>query len=115
MYDDRAVVQRRFERVLAERLRPAIHPRSVPLEVAVWHVPGEPVAVEEALRADYAPAAVGEPWGPPWSTTWFRLSGTVPQAWAGAAVEAVVDLGFDIDRPGFQCEGLVHTAEGVPI
>ena len=115
MYDDRAVVQRRFERVLAERLRPAIHPRSVPLEVAVWHVPGEPVAVEEALRADYAPAAVGQPWGPPWSTTWFRLSGTVPQAWAGAAVEAVVDLGFDMDRPGFQCEGLVHTAEGVPI
>ena len=26
-----------------ERIRPAVYPESVPLEVAVWHAPGEPV------------------------------------------------------------------------
>ncbi|MQA06917.1 MAG: alpha-mannosidase, partial [Streptosporangiales bacterium] len=74
--------------------------------------PGEPVPVAAALAAEYAPAAVGDPWGPPWGTTWLRLTGAVPPAWTGRAVEAVVDLGFDIFRTGFQCEGLVYTRAG---
>ncbi|NGO69593.1 alpha-mannosidase, partial [Streptomyces boncukensis] len=44
--------------------------------------------------------------------TWFRVTGRVPDAWAGRAVEAVLDLGFDRDMPGFQCEGLVHNRDG---
>lgn len=115
MHDDRSIVEKRLERVLAERLRPALHTASTPCEVAVWHVPGEPVPVEEALAADYDPAAIGDRWGPAWGTSWFRISATVPEQWAGLAVEAVVDLGFDDDRAGFQSEGLVYLPDGRPV
>ncbi|MGM1074644.1 alpha-mannosidase [Streptomyces sp. H28] len=115
MHDDRTLVEARLRRVLDERIRPAVHPESVPLDVAVWHVPGEPVPVAEGLAAAYEPVAVGTRWGVPWGTSWFRVTGTVPDAWAGRTVEAVLDLGFDGAMPGFQCEGLVHRADGSPV
>ncbi|MFR9729854.1 alpha-mannosidase [Saccharopolyspora sp. MS10] len=114
MHDDRTVVEHRLDRILAERLRPAIHTRTHPLDIAVWHVPGEPVPASAALHAQYTPTSTGHPWGPPWSTTWFRLTGTLPADWTEPA-EAVIDLGFDLDRPGFHCEGLVHTDDGTPL
>ena len=49
MHDDRKLVERRIERVLRERIRPAVHADPVPLDLTVWHVPGEPVPVAAAL------------------------------------------------------------------
>ena len=83
MHDDRSLVEARLKRVLDERIRPAVYPESVPLDVAVWHAPGEPVPVAEGLAAAPEPIAVGERWGAPWGTSWFRVTGTVPAAWAG--------------------------------
>jgi len=115
MHDDVPLTIGRARRVLDERIVPAVHATSTPLEVA-WHVlPGEPVPPAEGLALDYEPYEVGTPWGAAWGTTWFRLRGTVPAEWAGRRVEAVVDLGFDVDMPGFQCEGLVHRADGTPV
>ncbi|WP_406372618.1 glycosyl hydrolase-related protein [Streptomyces sp. NBC_01550] len=115
MHDDRTLVEARLKRVLDERIRPAVHPESVPLDVAVWTAPGEPVPIAEGLAAPTVPIAVGDRWGAPWGTSWFRVSGTVPQAWAGRTVEALLDLGFDENMPGFQCEGLVHRPDGTPV
>ncbi|MEU3859495.1 glycoside hydrolase family 38 C-terminal domain-containing protein [Streptomyces sp. NPDC028722] len=115
MHDDRTLVEARLGRVLAERIRPAVYPESVPLQVAVWHAPGEPVPVAEGLAAEPEPIAVGARWGAPWGTSWFRVTGTVPAAWAGRTVEALLDLGFDENLPGFQCEGLVHRPDGTPV
>ncbi|KOG39910.1 alpha-mannosidase [Streptomyces decoyicus] len=115
MHDDRLLVEGRLERALGQFIRPAQYAARVPLRLAVWHAPGEPVPVGEALVAPYEPFAAGEPWGPPWSTSWFRLAGEVPQEWAGRRVEAVIDPGFSGDGPGFQAEGLVYDAEGVPL
>ncbi|QHC24227.1 alpha-mannosidase [Streptomyces sp. GS7] len=115
MHDDRALVEARLRRVLDERIRPALYPESVPLEVAAWVAPGEPVSVAEGLAARHEPVAVGDAWGAPWATTWFRVRGTVPEAWAGRTVEAVLDLGFDERMPGFQCEALVYTPDGSPV
>ncbi|NBE54240.1 alpha-mannosidase [Streptomyces boluensis] len=115
MHDDRALVEARLKRVLDERIRPAVYPESVPLTVAAWVAPGEPVPVAEGLAAAHAPIEVGTEWGAPWATTWFRVTGEVPAAWAGRTVEAVLDLGFDERMPGFQCEALVYTPEGEPI
>ncbi|MFC5721510.1 alpha-mannosidase [Streptomyces gamaensis] len=115
MHHDRALVEARLKRVLDERIRPAVHPESVPLSVGVWHAPGEPVPVEQGVAAPREPTAVGEAWGPPWSTSWFTVSGTVPRAWAGRTVEALLDLGFDENMPGFQCEGLVYREDGSPV
>ena len=117
MHDDRALVEGRIERVLRDRIRPSVYGTTAPVDIAVWHAPGEPVPVADALAATYEPTAVGEPWGPPWGTSWFRLTGTVPESFAGHTVELLIDLGFDRlgHHPGFQCEGLVYRPDGTPV
>ncbi len=114
MHDDRVLVESRIARILRERVRPAIHGARAPLDVGVWHAPGEPVPVAEALAADFVPAAAGQEWGPAWGTSWFHVTGSVPADWAGRPVEAVVDLGFG-GTPGFSAEGLVHRPDGTAI
>ncbi|SER96235.1 alpha-mannosidase [Lentzea xinjiangensis] len=115
VHDERALLEERLNRTLKERIRPAVYGETAPLELAVWTVPDEPVPVAEALAATYEPANVGDAWGAPWSTSWFRLTGSVPREWEGRQVEVVLDLGFTHPGPGFQAEGLAYTAAGEPI
>ena len=115
MHDDTSLTIGRVKRVLEERIRPAIHSASVPLGVEIHELAGEPISPADGFGLDYAPWSVGMPWGPAWGTTWFRITGRVPAEWAGRTVEAVVDLGFDINMPGFQCEALVYRADGTPV
>ncbi len=114
MHNDRSLVENRLYRTLEQRIRPHIYGASVPLTIEVWHAPGEPVPVDEALAADYKDAQIGDAWGPPWGTSWFKLSGQVPGDWDGKPAEAVVDLGFS-GGPGFSAEGFAYTPEGEPI
>jgi alpha-mannosidase len=115
MHDDIPLTTGRAARVLGERIRPAIHSARTPVEVA-WHeLPGEPIAPADGRALDYTPYEVGSSWGRAWGTTWFHLTGDVPADFAGRRVELLVDLGFDINMPGFQCEGLVYTADGEPV
>jgi alpha-mannosidase len=115
MHDDRRQVEERLDRVLRERIAPAVYAARLPMALEVWHVPGEPVPVTDALAAEYAPFAPGTRWGAPWSTSWLRATATVPAAWAGRRVEAVFDLGFTGAGPGFQAEALVYDLEGRPV
>jgi alpha-mannosidase len=115
MHDDRLLTERRLERVLRERIRPAVHGATVPLQVAAWHVPGEPVSPAEGLAAEYEPFEVGSPWGRPWGTTWFSCQGTVPAEWGGQDVVAVIDLGFGDGHSGFSAEGLIYLPDGSPV
>ncbi|MEU1294542.1 glycoside hydrolase family 38 C-terminal domain-containing protein [Streptomyces sp. NPDC005840] len=115
MHDERRRIEERVARLHNQRIKPAIHAASVPFEVEAWQAPGEPVPFEEAAAATYAPFAMDTPWGPPWGTTWFRMRGQVPAAWAGRRVEAVIDLGFVGDWPGNQAEALVHLTDGTPL
>ncbi|MEJ7724150.1 MAG: hypothetical protein WKF64_07585, partial [Ilumatobacteraceae bacterium] len=101
MHDDRRLVEQRIRRQVVERLTPLVYPESEVLQVAAGPTLG-----------DLAPIAVGDKWGPPWATTWFELTGKLPDAWRGRRVEAIIDLGFEVDAPGFQCEGLVIDANG---
>ncbi|MFJ2671775.1 alpha-mannosidase [Streptomyces sp. NPDC087525] len=101
MYDRRNSGEARISHFLAARLRPALYTGRLPMDISAWHIPGEPVPVDVALRADYTPFFVGDAWGRPWSTSWFQVHATVPQRWAGERVEAVFDLGFDLGfEPG---------------
>jgi alpha-mannosidase len=115
MHDNSRFIDARVRRFIAERILPSIYgdPRSV--EVTAWPVPDEPVPFSEAVAASYLPFAIGTPWGAPWSTTWFHLTGIVPAAWTGADEhpELIIDLGFKTSIPGFQVEGTVYTADGV--
>ncbi|GHC98763.1 alpha-mannosidase [Zhihengliuella salsuginis] len=115
MHDDVPLTVGRATRVLAERIRPAVHAVSVPLTAACRALDGEPIAPADGLALDFGEYAVGETWGPAWGTTWFRLTGRIPADWAGERVEAVIDLGFDADLTGFQCEGLVYLPDGTPV
>jgi alpha-mannosidase len=115
MHDDIPLTVGRATRVLSERIRPAVHAHRVPLEVSFHELPGEPIAPADGLALAYEPFEVGSVWGAAWGTTWFRVRGEVPAEWAGRRVEAVMDLGFDINMPGFQCEGLVYLPDGTPV
>lgn len=115
MHDERRRIEERVERILQQRIQPAVHAVSLPLEVEAWEVPDEPVPFAEAESQTYKPFAMGTPWGPPWGTTWFKARGEVPAQWAGRRVEAVFDLGFVGDWPGNQAEALVHTPDGSPL
>lgn len=118
MHDRTAMIQNRLTRVLDERIRPAVHQRVAALDAAVWHVgggQGEPVDPAQALQATYEPFEVGGCWGPAWGTSWFHLTGTVPQSAAGRPVEALVDLGWVDHMPGFQAEGLVYRPDGTTV
>lgn len=115
MHDERRRIEERVERILQQRIQPAVHAASLPFEVAAWEAPDEPVSFAEAASQTYEPFAMGTPWGPPWGTTWFRVRGEVPAQWAGSRVEAVFDLGFTGPWPGNQAEALVHTLDGSPL
>jgi len=96
VHDDRQLVEDRIRRELPERVLPLVHSDERPL------------AVEAGADLDHLTAMPpGTAWGAPWGTTWFRLSGEIPDGWAGGRVEALIDLGFSRAPAGFQCEGLV--------
>ena len=114
MHDDRQLIEGRLLRTL-QRIEDAVWSSPVPVELASWEAPGEPVPVTEGLAAAYEPAHVGQRWGAPWGTTWFRVRAQVPEAHAGRPVDLRLDLGFDPDRTGFHVEGLVYRADGTPV
>lgn len=104
MHDDRELIEERITRELHDRVLPLVHPQRLAM------------SVEAGPSLDeLGPFEVGSAWGPPWGTTWFRLRSAVPDAWAGRRVEAIIDIGFDADSPGFQCEALVRDALGRPV
>ncbi|RDV11183.1 alpha-mannosidase [Arthrobacter sp. RT-1] len=118
MHDDRRITEVRLERFVRERINPAVYSRSLPLALSSWDVPDEPVPALEAMRQEFRPQEHGAPWGKPWGTKWLRLQGEVPESWGtepDTTVEVVVDLGFTIETPGFQCEGIAWRPDGTII
>ncbi|MFD5214400.1 alpha-mannosidase [Microbacterium sp. NPDC058345] len=115
MHEETSLTVGRVNRVLTERVRPAIHSARRPLEIEAHQLPGEPITPAEGLALDFEPFAAGSMWGPAWGTTWFRVRGVVPTEWAGRKVEALIDLGFDVNMTGFQCEALAYRPDGTPI
>ncbi|RXZ67336.1 alpha-mannosidase [Agromyces albus] len=114
MHDNSALVRARIARFAQERVKPAIYRDTAALTLSAWEVPDEPVPFAEAIGQTFEPFTVGSAWGKPWGTTWFHVTGTVPEAWQGldGVVELVVDLGFLSGQSGFQAEGLVFDPAG---
>lgn len=67
VHDNRALVEERIDRELFQRVLPFVHRAAVPLRVTAGPSP-----------QDQAPWTIGARWGAPWTTTWFRFTGTVP-------------------------------------
>lgn len=109
----------RAERVLRHRIRPAVSGTvgdggAVPFTIEATEPVFDPITYDQAIRLPRRPLAVGSPWGPPWRTTWMRLTATVPEHLAGRVVRPVIDLGFSGRYDGFQAEGLVFL-DGRPV
>jgi alpha-mannosidase len=118
LHDDRRITEVRLARFVRERIDPAVYGRTLPLTLSSWDVPDEPVPALEAMRQQFHPQEHGAAWGHPWSTKWFRLQGEVPESWGtgpDTGVEVVVDLGFTVQTPGFQCEGIAWRPDGTII
>ena len=115
MHDDSPRVSGRLERFVRERLEPAVYSRLIPLRVEHAELPGEPMPFDEAVAREFSPTPPAMRWGRPWSTTWFRVSGRIPDELRGLEVELICDLGFTADRPGFQVEGLAYRPDGTVI
>jgi alpha-mannosidase len=64
------------------------------------------LTVEEASTLDFRPAELGMRLGPDWTTFWFRIDATVPEAWAGSRVDLLWETGSEstlwIDRRAVQ-------------
>jgi alpha-mannosidase len=97
----------RARALLTDSVQPAVYGEPAALEIAARHLPGEPLPYGEAVAGDFEPFDLGGAWGPQWGTTWFRLRGEIPAAWAGE--EAV--LRFEITPPS---EGLLWR-DGTPL
>jgi alpha-mannosidase len=93
-------------------IKDRIYSHYLPIAVEACAEPGEPSFPARIPESGFTPFKLGETWGPPWTTTWFRFSGTVPAEWAGRAVHALVRLGYK-GGEGFTSEGLVWQ-EGQP-
>jgi alpha-mannosidase len=113
MHDDRSEVEARVAKIVRERIAPALHAPGVPLEVSAFMPEGEPVPLATAQQATYEPFEIGTAFGPPWSTTWFRMRGEVPADWSGRPVDAVVQFATGLIT-GFSTEALVFV-DGVPV
>ncbi|MDF2444475.1 MAG: alpha-mannosidase [Subtercola sp.] len=117
MHFSTSQIEQRVERFRRERIRPAIHRHTAALTITAWTVPGEPVPFSEMEQhlGEFGPFAVGQLWGRPWGTVWFRVTGEVPADWTGVAgtqPELVVDLGYTGAHSGFEAEGTVYTLDG---
>jgi alpha-mannosidase len=114
MNDNAVQIEQRVATAVRDYLTPALFPRTAPVDLTAWEVPDEPVPFAEAARQEFVPFHVGQAWSKPWGTTWFHVTGRVPDGWGGSgtAVQVYVDLGFSGLMPGFQAEGLVHRPDG---
>lgn len=95
------------------RLQEGIHTDCRPLQLEAAVVSGEPVSWAEALRLEYRPFQVGDPWGAYWSTWWFRCRGQIPPGWGDRERVALIHCGFAAGE-GFTAEALLWR-EGVPV
>ncbi|TIH36644.1 alpha-mannosidase [Subtercola vilae] len=121
MHDDGKQIEMRLARFVRDRLQNALYRQTLDVTLTSHTLAGEPTGFEQATAGEFSPFALGQVWGAPWSTTWFRLSAEVPERWfestsAGTTgIELVLDLGFNWHRAGYQAEGLLYSLEGRPL
>jgi alpha-mannosidase len=117
MHFSRSQVELRVARFRSERILPALYRERSPLTITAWDVPDEPVPFETMREhtGEFRPFSIGEAWGKPWGTVWFRVTGELPAGWADEArtdAELIVDLGYTGAQSGFEAEGTVYSSDG---
>ncbi len=115
MHRDLANLPARIDRA-HRRIKEQIWSHRTPCQLEAHHLPGEPVPYSQIAEAEFEEFQVGSPWGRGWSTSWFRITATIPDDLPdGARRELIINPGYSSEGPGFQCEGLVYELDGTPI
>jgi alpha-mannosidase len=86
----REYTRERLQR-LEERLAGAVYPERVPVGDLRLAGPVDRMEYAAAQALEYRRVAPGEQLGPLFATYWLRAQATVPEAWAGARVDLVLD------------------------
>ena len=71
-------------------LRGLVYPQRAPVSLTVFDAPDR-ISFEQAVQGTYRPARLGDVFGPPWSTHWFRVEIAIPPEWAGREVHFLWD------------------------
>jgi len=74
-------------RDVAARLQALVYPALQAPDLLEVAGPTGRIGLDEAATLEFRAARVGEQFGPLWSTWWFRVGATVPEAWAGSRVD----------------------------
>ncbi|XP_041353566.1 alpha-mannosidase 2C1-like [Gigantopelta aegis] len=53
------------------------------------------VSYDEAVKGDYSPTAIGQSFGPTWSTHWFRIHVEIPSTWEDREVRLLWNCGAE--------------------
>ena len=88
-----------------KKLKNAYYPQAIPLQVS-YCKSDEPLTFSAVQNRPFIPIEIGERWGEGFSCAWFKLQGSIPAAFEGAEVVALVDLGG---------EACVYNNAGEPI
>ena len=101
----------RAHRALRERIRTAVDRPLSPVRAEARHLRGEPEEFGAATAGSFEPVMPGDRWGPPWRTTWLRLTADTPDDVADLTL--VIDIGYDNDQSGgFVAEGMIFDETG---
>ena len=73
-----------------DTLRAQVYPRRAPIEITAFSAPDR-IPYSEAIKGEYKPTQVGEVFGPPWSTHWFKVTAKIPKDWEGCEVHLLWD------------------------
>ncbi|MFW5745320.1 MAG: hypothetical protein ACOC2D_18755, partial [Spirochaetota bacterium] len=85
---------RRIEQFV-ERVQELRYRDRCPLEATYTYDRREPIPIGELDRRKWKPITPGTRWGELWGSAWFRLTGAIPESFAGEEVVALVDLGSE--------------------
>lgn len=83
-------ITRRRIKQFTDALREKCYAQRAPVRLFV-HGPTDRIPYAEAMQGEFLPTNVGEKFGPPWSTHWFRVGIDVPAAWQGQEVHLLWD------------------------
>ena len=97
-----------------DKLKENFYLETIPMQ-SEFHLTDEPISYEQALEVTYDPIQPDTKWGSIFDCAWFRFSGTIPQAWQGKEVVALIDVGGEgciFDETGTPIKGLTNKKLG---
>ncbi len=89
-----AIYRKRVEQFI-DRVVETQFGERVPLSLEYTYDKKNPIPIDSLSSRKWKAISVGDGWGELWGSAWFRVTGTVPKAFKGLEVVALVDVGSE--------------------